>query len=143
MHKIEIRKQQSSDIDSLRKIFYDIRNDEFEWVEKNSISLVDYDKSTLDEYVLVATVSEKVVGFISIWEPDNFIHNLFVSKEFRKHGIGDKLITEAINIFAKPMTLKCVKNNYNAVKFYLSHGWVIKSEEFGAEGPYYVMVIEK
>ena len=78
-------------------------------------------------------------GFISIWEESNFIHNLFLSKPYRKLGLGKALIQKAIAVFGTPLTLKCVKENQNALQFYLANGWKIEKEEMGPEGPYYLM----
>ena len=38
--------------------------------------------------MLVADTDGQVVGFVSIWQPEDFIHNLFVSPEWQNHGIG-------------------------------------------------------
>lgn len=140
---IEIRKPREAEVAFLRNLFYEVRKEEFEWVDSCSLLPDDYDSATAGEAILVAAIGGKAAGFISVWEPDRFIHNLFVSKKFRMRGVGAALLKEAARTFGMPMTLKCVKSNLNAVHFYLANGWKIKAEETGAEGPYFLMRFEK
>ena len=37
-----------------------------------NIKLSDFDESTKDELILVASIGNKIAGFISIWVPDKF-----------------------------------------------------------------------
>lgn len=64
--------------------------------------------------------------FISIWEEDKFIHNLFVSSNFQRCGVGKVFINAVIKVVG--LTLKCVKANENALNFYLYQGWTIEEE---------------
>ena len=132
-----IRKVIVNDYDKLREIYCKIRSEEFAWVY--NVLPSDFDNSTQGEIIFTALIDGKIAGFISIWEEDKFIHNLFVSKEYRKHGIGKALINQTLLTFGTPLTLKCVKENQNSVNFYLTNGWQIESEEIGTEGAYYLM----
>lgn len=125
--------------EKLSKIYYKILHDEFPWVNQNELSMENFEKSTEGEAIYVAFVGDEVVGFASVWEQDSFIHNLFVSKQYRRLGVGKKLLEKVISIYPKPMTLKCVKENHNAVSFYMNNGWKIERQEMGSEGAYYLM----
>ena len=125
--------------EELREIFLIVRQNTFHWVEPEDLKLSDFDESTKDELILMALIKNKVVGFISIWVPDKFIHNLFVLKEYQGKGVGTSLVNEAIKRVGLPLTLKCVKSNTKAFNYYKSHNWKIEKEEMGNEGSYYLM----
>lgn len=140
-NKVLIRNINTNDYDKLRDIYYKIRTEEFPW--SNHISLSDFDDSTQDEVIFTVLIDDKIVGFVSVWVEDKFIHNLFVSKEYRKYGVGKALINQVLLTFGTPLTLKCIKENYNAVNFYLSNGWKIEKEDICVEGAYYLMSYNK
>lgn len=99
---------------------------------------------TLDEFmavidgeeVLVARIGEELAGFVSMWKPDNFLHHLFVLPKFQRAGVGKMLVTESIHKFGLPMSLKCIKANTQACRFYERLGFQAQEEGVGPEGPY-------
>ncbi len=135
---IYIQKAQKEEYDDLRKIFFNTRQEDFNWMEYDSIKLDDFDSSTEGELILTAKINNEIVGFVSIWEEDKFIHNLFVSSKFKRCGVGKALINQCVKVVELPLTLKCVRENENALNFYLSQGWTIEEEVTGKE-PYYIM----
>ncbi len=137
-NSIAVQKAEKEEYDDLRKIYLITRQETFKWLEYDSIKLEDFDISTEGELILTAKINNVIAGFVSIWEKDKFIHNLFVSSDFRRCGVGKELINEAVKAVGLPLTLKCIKENFNAVKFYLSQGWTIVEEVSGQE-PYYLM----
>ncbi|WML34286.1 GNAT family N-acetyltransferase [Clostridium sp. OS1-26] len=140
-NNISIQKAQKEDYDELRKIFLKTRQENFNWMEYDSIKLEDFDSSTEGELILTAKIGNDIAGFVSIWEEDKFIHNLFVSSNFKRRGIGKALIDQSVKEVGLPLTLKCVRANVNASNFYLSQGWTIEEEVIENE-PYYLMKYE-
>lgn len=138
---ISIQKAQKEDYDELRKIFLKTRQENFNWMEYDSIKLEDFDSSTEGELILTAKIGNDIAGFVSIWEEDKFIHNLFVSSNFKRRGVGKALIDQSVKEVGLPLTLKCVRANVNALNFYLSQGWTIEEEVIENE-PYYLMKYE-
>lgn len=138
---ISIQKAQKEDYDELRKIFLKTRQENFNWMEYDSIKLEDFDSSTEGELILTAKIGNDIAGFVSIWEEDKFIHNLFVSSNFKRRGVGKALIDQSVKEVGLPLTLKCVRVNVNALNFYLSQGWTIEEEVIENE-PYYLMKYE-
>ncbi|MFL0269331.1 GNAT family N-acetyltransferase [Candidatus Clostridium radicumherbarum] len=138
---IYIQKAQEEEYDDLRKIFLKTRQENFNWIEYDSIKLEDFDSSTEGELILTAKINNEIAGFVSIWEEDKFIHNLFVLSNFKRCGVGKALINQSVKVIGLPLTLKCVKANENALKFYLSQGWTINEEVIEKE-PYYLLKYE-
>ena len=67
-----------SDRCALREIYLESRTQAFGWMDSSLFSADDFDRDTEGEGIWVATHATGLVGFISAWEPGNFIHNLFV-----------------------------------------------------------------
>lgn len=139
---IIIEKAQAKDYDRLREIFYSTRLENFHWLKKEEIKITDFDECTVDELILVAKTNENILGFISIYEKEKFIHNLFIDSKFKRCGAGKALLTHAIENIGFPLSLKCVKKNEKALKFYMSLGWKI-IEEVSDEEPYYLIVYNR
>ncbi|WMM26338.1 GNAT family N-acetyltransferase [Tissierella sp. MB52-C2] len=136
---ILVLEAKQSNYEELREIFFTVRQNAFHWIEPEILKLSDFDESTKDELILVASIGDKIVGFVSIWVPDKFIHNLFILQDFQGKGIGTALVNEAIKRVGLPLTLKCVKSNTKALNYYKSHNWKIEKEEMSNEVLYYLM----
>jgi len=136
---ITIRAFEESDREPLRRLYVASRNEAFFWRPAGHHQPADFDAHTEGERILVATVDGEVLGFASIWEPDSFVHNLFVHPSAKQRGLGQALLAGCARYFNKPPTLKCLTENTNAVQFYQAQGWAILSEDTGPEGPYFLM----
>lgn len=92
------------------------------------------------EALLVAVDSnDQPEGFVSVWEPEAFIHHLYVRNGSRNKGIAKQLLNSLASRLPRPWRLKCVRANDAALSFYLDHGWVEVSSGVGEDGPYAVL----
>jgi GNAT superfamily N-acetyltransferase len=97
-------------------------------------------RDTEGEALLVAVGSnDEPEGFLSVWEPEAFIHHLYVRNGSRGKGIAKQLLNALATRLAKPWRLKCVRANDVALAFYLDHGWLEISSGVGEDGPYAVL----
>ncbi|MBT1701193.1 GNAT family N-acetyltransferase [Fulvivirgaceae bacterium PWU4] len=120
----------------LQKLYLQVRQASFIWLDTSRFKLGAFDDDTKDELILVAKIGNKIVGFISAWIPDNFIHHLYVDNQYQHNGIGTKLLKEMVCRLQYPITLKCLKSNVSAIKFYERNQWHAKSEAVSEDGPY-------
>lgn len=141
--QVILRAYQPSDHDALTAMFYQIRKEEFPWTDHEHLSAADFDRSTEGERIIVAEVQGEPAGFLSVWEPDRFIHNLFVDKKYRHAGIGRQLIRWALSEYGMPLSLKCAAANTAALEFYQSGGWQTDGEGSGEDGHYYLLSLRK
>ena len=118
MIDIEILEANINDLDDLRKLYLKVRTGSFFWLDKSTLALEDFDHDTEGELIFVAKHLGLIVGFISVWTAENFIHNLFISKEYQRNGIASLLIKKVKDEIGLPLSLKCVKQNENALNFY-------------------------
>jgi len=128
-----------SDRVDLREIYLRSRLRAFGWIDGSSFRLDDFDKSTEGETIWVALRDAKLVGFVSVWTAENFLHNLFVHPDELGQGIGSLLLRESLNNIGRPAVLKCDLQNTAARDFYLSKEWVIDSQGDGPKGRYLLM----
>ncbi|WP_053374464.1 GNAT family N-acetyltransferase [Paenibacillus sp. FJAT-27812] len=139
---MKIRAATETDYPALRHIFLESRRKSFVWANNKEMALEDFDRQTIEEYIILAEEDGHMLGFASLYLPENFIHHLFVHPQFARKGAGSKLLQAAIAKMNKPMTLKCVSQNQIAMQFYEKHGWKKVVEEGSPEEKYWVMVYE-
>ncbi|CDH26483.1 conserved hypothetical protein [Xenorhabdus bovienii str. kraussei Becker Underwood] len=51
----------------------------FTWLNTDNYQLTDFDKDTEGEMIYIAVENDKVLGFISVWAQNHFIHHLYVA----------------------------------------------------------------
>jgi ribosomal protein S18 acetylase RimI-like enzyme len=122
---IIVREAVSGDKPALREMFLRSRRETFVWQSGDAFELADFDAQTDGELLLVAEAgSARLTGFISVWEPDNFIHHLHVERRDFRRGIGRALL---FALPGWPMTrdsLKCLRANKPALAFYYACGFI-------------------
>lgn len=134
-----IRPFMETDREVLRQVYLASRQETFTWLNPASFYLSDFDRDTVGEAIWVAEYEGTVVGFVSVDEDDNFVHNLFVVAPWLGHGIGSRLLTTALENIGRPARLKCLVENARAINFYRTKGWQKMGEDISAEGRYYVL----
>lgn len=137
---VKIREFVEADRKQLQHIYLSSRQRTFYWLDTASFELNDFDNDTRGEEISVADDDGLLKGFIALWSPDNFIHHLYVHPQFLNKGIGKMLLNSIVEKATKPITLKCLANNQNALSFYKSQGWRHESEGFNQDGKYYLLI---
>jgi len=140
---LQIFEKRASHIPALQRIFLESRQKTFHWLDTSDYNLHDFDHQTEGEFVLVAVLDDEVVGFISLWMPNNFIHHLYIDEKHQHQKIGSKLLEEAINTMNSPITLKCLRNNTKAIDFYKKKGFIETEKGQSAQGEYILFSFSK
>ncbi|MDR6759457.1 ribosomal protein S18 acetylase RimI-like enzyme [Mycoplana sp. BE70] len=118
-----IRPSTPIDMPALRELFLQSRQAAFNWELASARTLLDFDSETEGERQMVALDGKRLIGFISIWEADDFIHHLHVHPQFLRRGIGRALLHALPGWYTKPYRLKCVSLNNAALAFYRNNGF--------------------
>lgn len=139
MKKVNTRVAKEFDYPALRKIYLESRRKNFYWADTEAMTLDDFDKHTEGEYIILAEEDNRILGFASLYLPDNFIHNLFVHPDFFGMSVGGLLLHASIEKMNKPIRLKCISENHAAIKFYEHKGWKKIVEEGNPSEKYWVM----
>lgn len=119
-----IRSARPEDITSLRALFFHSRRTAFFWEASSGFALEDFDLQTVGETQLLAFDGDRLLGFISVWEPDNFVHHLHVHPAAVNRGVGRTLLHALPGWSTTPYQLKCVAENTNALAFYRANSFV-------------------
>jgi GNAT superfamily N-acetyltransferase len=131
---VVVRPFAEKDRPGLEAIYRDSRADAA-WLPAILREHSDFSHATEGEVILVAVDDNEVPeGFVSVWEPDRYIHHLYVRRGDRRKGIGTALL--AALALPKPWRLKCLRANSEAAAFYRSQGWIEVSSGVGDEGPF-------
>lgn len=124
MDNWQIRLAVASDMDCLAKIYLQSRIASGCFLPIEELKYEDFYKDIFDEEVYVYERNQRIVGFISIYQPDLFIHLLFVHPDYFGQGIGKELLTFAKSKYGLPLTLKCLVKNRKAQHLYEHLGFV-------------------
>jgi len=121
---------------TLEVIYRDCRM-EATWLPATVRERSDFSRDTKGETILVAVGGDdEPEGFVSVWEPEGFIHHLYVRSGSRGKGIGEALLDALSTRMPRPWHLKCLRANSAAVTFYLARGWKEVSSGTGEDGPF-------
>jgi len=128
---VTIRAAQPSDSAELQALFEQL---------VGSPGNTDFAQTTKGERVYVA-VSEAglLVGAVTVWQPESFIHCLFVDQQFQGQGIGTLLLESLIPWLPFPWKLKCLATNHAALAFYRRRGWKKLETGLGEQGTYFLL----
>src|ERR1700722_8527762 len=106
--EINIRRAEAKDSAALARIFVDSRLAAFYWQNPARFRLEDFEKETAGETGFVAEDGNgELLGFISVWEPERFIHHLYIAPGELRRGIGKLLLESLSSWLPLPYQLKC------------------------------------
>ncbi|SJL84625.1 GNAT family N-acetyltransferase [Vibrio palustris] len=129
---------QPQHLDEIKQLYLESRLATFTWLDTSLFELSDFERETEGEDIWVACESNEVLGFISIWAPDSFIHHLYVKPSNLRIGIGLTLLNFAKQHYSH-LSLKCFTQNSRAIDFYLAQGFTVGERVDKAAESYYVM----
>lgn len=127
--EVMIRRAQESDGRRCAEIFLASRRATFHGQAPQAFEFEDYDRSVAEEDVWVAEVDGQVVGFCSVYHPENTIHHLFVDPSWQHRGIGTRLLAQVAEQMNRPAKLICLESNVAARSFYQRNGWTEAARE--------------
>lgn len=112
-------------------LYEQIGQEIFHWRAPDSFKAADFHRFAADEEVTVAAKGGALLGFLSFYRPQSFVHGLYIARSARGQGIGRALLFQAAANAADPLTLKCDVANDAALGFYAGLGF--KPVERGSE----------
>ncbi|KVP79174.1 GNAT family N-acetyltransferase [Burkholderia ubonensis] len=116
---ITVRDAVAGDVPVLRELFLRSRRETFFWQPGDAFRLTDFDVQTKGERLRIAEDdSGRCAGFVSVWEPDHFIHHLYVDRSHHRRGVGRALLRAMPGWPATRYRLKWLRANEAALAFY-------------------------
>jgi RimJ/RimL family protein N-acetyltransferase len=137
---IFVRQALAQDWPALRQLFLASRRHAFAWQAIEHFRLADLDEQTVDESIWVAQAPhDELAGFVSLWEPDHFIHHLHVAPTHQRHRVGKMLLQALPQWEVHRYQLKCLLRNEKALAFYAACGFMTVGAGEGEDGSYLLL----
>ncbi len=131
------RPAREQDMPQLAEIYLRVRRETFLWVDPDHFTLEDFAIHTNGERLYVCEDECGVIaGFAAIWEPDDFIHMLYIQSAFQGRGAGKALLAALPDWPKRRYRLKCLVRNVRAMAFYRALGFEIIGDGASPEGDY-------
>lgn len=136
-HPWTIRPARERDGDRLADIYLGVRRQTFLWVDPGRFHREDFAAHTQGERVFVCEDPHgTIAGFLALWEPDDFIHMLYILPAFQGRGAGTALLYALPDWPERRYRLKCLVRNTRAIAFYRALGFEITGDGASPEGDY-------
>lgn len=121
---LTIRKaRNAAEVEDAAQLYVRAGSAAFTWRPKGHFRADDFRLFALDEEVWLAFMSDALVGILSIYRPESFIHCLYVDPDAQGLGVGRALVDHVRKVVGGPLTLKLDVPNKKAVAFYEATGW--------------------
>jgi len=107
----------------------------FTWRPPGYFQAADFKRFAEEEDVFMALAGDALVGILSLFRADNFVHCLYVDPDAQRLGVGRALVAHVRRETGKPLTLKLDTPNFKAIAFYERTGWTRMAgpEDFGTD----------
>ena len=119
-----IRRAELPDMKACAGLYVGIGRADFQWRPRSYFRADDFLGYAEHEDVWVADREGAVVGFLTYFAPEHFLHYLFVAPAARGEGIGSALLAYARSHYGAPHSLKVDVPNEAARRFYERLGYV-------------------
>jgi len=113
----------AAEIDDAAQLYVRSGRAAFTWRSGTHFRAEDFAMYALDEEVWLALMGGALVGILSIFRPENFVHCLYVDPDAQRLGIGRALVEHVRRAAGAPLTLKLDVPNRQAIAFYEATGW--------------------
>jgi GNAT superfamily N-acetyltransferase len=107
----------------------------FAWRPKGYFRAEDFVRFVADEEVWLALMGEAIVGILSLFRTENFIHCLYVDPDAQRLGVGRALVAHLRSETGRSLTLKLDTPNKAAIAFYKATGWTLMTgpDDYGVD----------
>lgn len=95
------------------------------WQKPGTHTIAGFLQQSENETVWVAVADGAVIGLAALYEPESFLHSLFVDFAWQNRGIGKALLDIVAEAAEAPLSLKVEARNHDAVRFYHREGFHI------------------
>ncbi len=113
----------AAEIDDAAELYVRSGRAAFTWRPDNHFRAEDFKMFALDEEVWLAQMGGALVGILSIFRAESFIHCLYVDPDAQGLGVGRALVSHVRRVMGEPLTLKLDVPNRKAIAFYEATGW--------------------
>jgi GNAT superfamily N-acetyltransferase len=133
---VGLRPAEPRDLEACARIYVAAAEVAFPWLPPAARGADGFWSSIPDEEISVAEGPNGVLGFVSVYLPDRFLHSLYVDPRAHRRGIGRALLSLALRRCGGHAHLKCLEANRPACLFYTLNGWQPAGWGWDSAGPW-------
>lgn len=119
-----IRRARTDEIPACAALYERVGSATFVWRPKNWFKAADFMRFAKEEAVYVAESNGQILGIMSVYRPESFVHCLYVDMPAQGLGVGTALLAHAAKETKGPLALKVDEPNQRALAFYKHLGFV-------------------
>ncbi len=133
---VRLRPAEPRDLGDCARIYVAAAAVAFPWLPPETRGAEEFWHSIRGEEVSIAEGAEGILGFVSVYLPDRFVHSLYVDPPAHRRGIGRTLLAQALRRCGGHAHLKCQEANRPACQFYALNGWQPAGWGWDIAGPW-------
>ncbi|WP_310621309.1 GNAT family N-acetyltransferase [Flexibacterium corallicola] len=120
---ITISAYEPADLFEVSELYMQVARKTFPHDPSDPVHSGSFIQITRGEDVWIMKHKGKIIGFIGYQVPNRFLHSLYLDYTYHGAGLGRKMIEFLIGTYGSGHTLKVVKTNRDALKFYRHLGY--------------------
>lgn len=113
---LNLRPAEPRDWDECRRVFMASYRAQFPW-ERVEDRI--FDDGVRDETLWLAEAGGRILGVVSVYLPERYIHSIYVAPEAQGQGVGKALLAQALRLTGGWASLKTDLDNPRAHAFYI------------------------
>ena len=118
-----IARARHHDLAEAAALYHRVATATLHWMPPNSFTPAVFMEQARYETIWLAWEEGRIVGVAALYEPDSFLHSLYVDAGRQGRGIGLALLNTVAAAARDPLSLKVEAQNLQARRFYAREGF--------------------
>jgi GNAT superfamily N-acetyltransferase len=118
-----IARARHHDLAEAAALYHRVATATLHWMPPNSFTPEVFLEQARYETIWLAWMNGWIVGLAALYEPDSFLHSLYVDAGRQGQGIGLALLNTVSSAARGPLSLKVEEQNLRARRFYAREGF--------------------
>jgi len=131
-----IRPYRAADHDRCAALFERVMHETFPEDDPAIYAADSFARLTAGEEIWVVEDGDAIVGLVTLWASEPFVHLLLIVPAWRRKGLGSALMKTATAEVRGTLHLKCRLDNEPARRFYEACGWQEADRTQDGQEPY-------
>lgn len=111
------------DLAEAASLYHRVATATLHWMPPNSFTPDVFLEQARHETVWLAWEEGRIVGLAALYEPDSFLHSLYIADNRQSRGVGLALLNTVAAAARGPLSLKVEEQNIRARRFYAREGF--------------------
>ncbi len=122
--RFAIRRARPEEIAEAAALYERVATATLHWIPPGVHTAPAFIRQAEHEIVFIALAGNRLIGIAALYEPESFLHSLYVDAGWQGRGVGTALLAAAAEAAPGRLSLKVEERNRRARAFYAAHGFV-------------------